>query len=181
MIRQAKMNGVKVTCDTCPQYFTFYEDDLFFYGTNLKLNPPLAMSSDRAAVIDAIKDGTIDCIASDHTPWPQDDKNKDFQNARFGMTGLQTLFPASYTALVYPGYITLQKLISLLSENPARILSLGSGLSVGARADLAVFSTEGEYVFSSGMIVGSAENSPFVGSFLRGEIISTFYDGKIDR
>ena len=181
MIRQAKMNGVKVTCDTCPQYFTFYEDDLFFYGTNLKLNPPLAMSSDRAAVIDAIKDGTIDCIASDHTPWSQDDKNKDFQNARFGMTGLQTLFPASYTALVYPGYITLQKLISLLSENPARILSLGSGLSVGARADLAVFSTEGEYVFSSGMIVGSAENSPFVGSFLRGEIISTFYDGKIDR
>ena len=180
IIRQAKMNGVKVTCDTCPQYFSFYEDDLFFYGTSLKLNPPLAMNSDRAAVIDAIKDGTIDCIASDHTPWQPADKNKDFQNARFGMTGLQTLFPVSFTALVYPGHITLRKLISLLSENPAGILSRGSGLRVGARADLVVLSTEREYVFSSDMIVGSAVNTPFVGSFLRGEIAKTFYDGKID-
>ena len=180
IIRQAKMNGVQVTCDTCPQYFTFYEDDLFFYGTSLKLNPPLAMSSDRTAVIEAIRDGTIDCIASDHTPWLPSDKNKDFQNAQFGMTGLQTLFPASYTALVYPGYISLQKLVALLSENPAKIIHHNSGFNVGAKADLVVFSTEQEYVFSSDMLVGGAENSPFNGRFLRGEIPAVFCNGKME-
>lgn len=179
LIKQAKMQGVNVTCDTCPQYFTFYEDDLFFYGTSLKLSPPLAESSDRAAVIEAIKDGTIDCIASDHTPWSSADKNKDFHSAPFGMIGLQTLFSASYTALVCTGHISLQKLVSLLSENPAKILSLSSGLSVGAKADLTVFSTEHEHVFSSEMIVSTARNSPFVGSFLRGEVAAVFYDGQI--
>jgi len=179
MIRIAKARGVRVTCDTCPQYFTFTENDLFMIGTSLKLMPPLSTQADKEAVIEGICDGTIDCIASDHTPCDTKKRgNSTFDQAEFGMIGLQTLFPASYTALVAPGHIPLERLIEMLSSAPARVLGFEDSLRVGGQADITIFSTDKKGVLSEKDIRGGQTNSPFVGSYyLSGSIIDCFADG----
>ena len=178
LIREAKEAGAPVTCGTCPQYFTFFENDLFMFGSNLKLMPPLGRESDRAAIISGIADGTIDCISSDHTPQTGKDKSAGIDRAPFGMTGVQTLFAASFTKLVAAGQITLPRLIALLSANPASVLHRERKLAKESAADIIIFSTDREYELQSVDIKSKSQNTPLLGSTLRGEMIKVFSDGK---
>lgn len=182
LIKIAKSRGVRVTCDSCPQYFTFNDSDIFFYGTSIKLCPPLASESDRKAIIGSLADGTIDCISSDHTPYSKTDRNNrslPFSDAGCGMIGLQTLFAASYSALVKPegSVISLEKLISLLSSAPAAILGRETSLRVGGSADITVFTTEDECVFSPAENASGQSNTPFFMKFLTGNAVKTFSNG----
>jgi len=182
LIKIAKDRGVRVTCDTCPQYFTFNDSDIYFYGSSLKLSPPLASASDCKAIIRSLADGTIDCISSDHTPAVKTAKSAKplpLSEAGCGMIGLQTLFSASYTALVKPddSIISLEKLICLLSLNPARILGRESALRVGSDADVTLFTTEGESKFSPENNISSHANTPYVHKYLTGSVIKSFSKG----
>lgn len=178
LIRQAKANGVRVTADTCPQYFIFSKEDILFYGTNLKLMPPLGSFEDKEALLCAIEDGTIDCISSDHTPCDSDDKEMPFDRAARGMIGLQTLFSASYTHLVSTGVISLSRLVEMLTVNPAKVLGLDAQLTKGSVADITVFSASAEVCVTKENNRSRSQNSPFFGQFLSGDVIHTFVNGK---
>ena len=140
--------------------------------------PPLGGENDRAAILSGIADGTIDCISRDHAPQTAKEKNSGLEKAPFGMIGVQTLFALSFTKLVACGHITLQRLISLLSANPAALLHREPKLTIGGTADIIVFSTDREYMLAPGDIKSKSHNTPLVGSTLRGEMIKVFLDGK---
>src|SRR5437588_13040264 len=138
-IRQAKAAGLPVTCDTAPPYFALNETAIGDYRTFAKLSPPLRSEGDRRAVVEGLRDGTIDAIASDHAPWDQDSKRLPFSSASYGIGGLETLLPLSLE-LYHNGHLGLLELIRRLTANPARILRLPVGrLAPGAPADLVLF------------------------------------------
>ena len=125
IIRQAKKRGVKVTCETCPHYFSLTEECCQTYDTNFKMNPPLRTEDDRLAVIEGIKDGTIDCIVTDHAPHHIDEKDLEFSLANNGIIGFETAFAVGYTYLVKTGSISLTDMIKTMTTNPSDILKLG--------------------------------------------------------
>ena len=127
IIRQAKKRGVKVTCETCPHYFSLTEECCQTYDTNFKMNPPLRTEDDRLAVIEGIKDGTIDCIVTDHAPHHIDEKDLEFSLANNGIIGFETAFAVGYTYLVKTGSISLTDMIKTMTTNPSDILKLGRG------------------------------------------------------
>ena len=178
IIRDAKSRGVRVTCETCPHYFSLTEDAVEGFDTNAKVNPPLRSESDRMAIVDAIKDGTIDAIATDHAPHHRDEKNVEFQYASNGMSGFETAFAAAYTNLVSKGHISIGRLVELMSTNPAKLIKryLG-GISVGAAADITIVDCETEKVVDTGRFLSKGKNSPFNGKALRGSIMLTMMDG----
>ncbi len=178
IVRRAKDAGVKITCGTCPQYFIFEEHDILFFGNNLKLMPPLGTAEDKNAITEGIKDGTIDCISSDHSPQPEALKNKSPKEAACGMISLQTLFPASYTHLVSRGVISLQRLVEMIAYNPARVLHREGELKVASRADITVFSASGRdtHEILRADNKSASYNSPFFGQTLCGTVIKTFFD-----
>lgn len=178
MIRRAKDAGVNITCGTCPQYFIFEEHDLLFFGNNLKLMPPLGKANDKNAVLQGIKDGTIDCISGDHTPRVAGTKKTEFKGASCGMISLQTLFPASYTHLVTRGIISLQRLVEMIAYNPASVLRRQNELRVGGSADITVFSASSSdtHVIKREDNKSHSENSPFFGETLCGTVIKTFFE-----
>ena len=140
LIRRAKDDGIAVTCETAPHYFTLTDDEVRSYDTNLRVNPPLRSASDVAAIRAGLADGTIDAIASDHAPHSIEEKQVEFGAAPPGMIGLETLLPLTLTQLVQPGTITLERAIELMSTDPASILGIPHGsLAVGAQADVTVF------------------------------------------
>jgi dihydroorotase len=181
-IRNAKSRGVKVTCETCPHYFSLTDDDVVFYGANAKMNPPLRSRDDVMAVIEAICDGTIDCISTDHAPHSDDEKNAGIEKAPNGIIGLQTSFAVSYTNLVIPGHITPARLIELMSSNPAKITRLdkkGLGnLEVGASADFAIVTLGIENTISKSSLRGKSTNTPFVGMTFEARIDATYVSGR---
>ena len=125
LIREAKARGVKVTAETCPHYFTLTDEAICSFNTYSKVNPPLREERDRLAVIEGLKDGTLDCIVTDHAPHHKDDKNVEYPLAAFGISGLETSFALSYTALVKSGEMTAEELVKKMSANPAAILKIG--------------------------------------------------------
>ena len=146
VIRSAKKRGVRVTCETCPHYFSATDDEILSYNTNAKINPPLRAQADVDAVIAGIVDGTIDAIATDHAPHHRDEKNREFDYAPFGTVGLETAFSVAYTYLVQPEIITLPDLCRLMSAAPAKILGLDGGkIAEGCRADITVVDPDDEY------------------------------------
>lgn len=181
-IRRAKARGVKVTAETCPHYFSLSEDDVVFYGTNAKMNPPLRSKEDVKAVIEAICDGTIDCISTDHAPHTDEEKSVGLEKAPNGIIGLQTSFAVSYTNLVVPGYISLPRLIELMAENPAKITGLddsGLGsLEVGAPADFAIVTLGKENTVTKASLAGKSTNTPFVGMTFEAKVNATYLAGK---
>ncbi|MCX7940203.1 MAG: dihydroorotase [Endomicrobia bacterium] len=180
-IRHAKQNGLQITCDVTPHHFTLSEDEIEKqpYNTNLKMNPPLRTHEDVKALIEAIKDDTVDCIASDHAPHTVEEKNKEFDLAPFGIIGLETLLPLSITYLYHKEKLPLKNIIKKLATNPARIFKLKDkgSLKIGYDADITIFDPYKEFVVKS--FSSKSSNSPFIGWKLKGKVKYTICKGNI--
>ncbi len=180
MIRDAKSRGVKVTCETCPHYFTLTDDMCVNYDTNFKMHPPLRTEEHKQAIIEGLKDGTIDAIATDNAPHHADEKVCEFSVALNGILGFETAFALGYTYLVKTGEITLERLIDLMCYGPSKILKLGrGGMNVGDDADLAVFDLDHEFTFEKDKMLSKSRNTPYDGWKLYGETILTIMGGKV--
>ena len=180
MIRDAKKRGVKVTCETCPHYFTFTVDEVLKSGVNAKMNPPLREEKDRKAIIEGLKEGTIDAIITDHAPHAEDEKNKGLAEAPNGIIGFETALSAEIMNLVDTGDISYLDLVKLTSYNPAQLLKIDRGtIEEGKIADITIFDPNEEYVYTKEMIVSKSKNSPFIGRKLKGRVKFTIVGGKI--
>ncbi len=178
VIRAAKQRGLPVTCDTAPPYFSLIETDIGDYRTFFKLSPPLRRDFDRRAVVEAIADGTIDAIASDHNPEDQDSKRVPFAQAAFGAVGLETLLPMSLE-MVQNGHIRLLDVIERLTLAPARILGLSGGtLAKGAPADLVLFDADVPWRVDAAKLRSKSKNSPFDQRPVAGRALRTVVDGR---
>ena len=177
MIRAAKKDGVKVTAETGPHYFTLTQDALQGRDADYRMNPPLRTSADKAAIIAGLADGTIDVIATDHAPHTREEK-ADFEKAPNGIVGLETSLAASITALVQTGVLTIHELLLKMSYNPSKILGLDSGtLSIGSDADIAVFAPDEMWAVDPQKLHGKASNTAFKGMNLTGRVKYTFCRG----
>jgi len=177
-IRSAKARGLRVTCDTAPHYFTLNESAVGDYRTFAKVSPPLRGEDDRRAVAEAVADGTIDAIASDHSPHDQDSKRLPFAIAAPGIAGLETLLPLSL-ALVHDGRMALRDLLARLTCGPAAILGLAAGrLARGAAADLTLLDLEQTWRIDPDAFVGKSKNSPFEDHPVQGRVLRTLVDGR---
>lgn len=180
LIREAKARGVAVTAETCPHYFTLTDEVIASFDTNTKVNPPLREEIDRLAIIEGLKDGTLDCIVTDHAPHHEDDKNVEYNLAAFGISGLETSFALSYTMLVRGGVLDLPALADKMSGAPARILSLEGGeIAVGKPADLTFADLNEEWTVDPAEFVSKGKNTPFAGRKVFGRVKMTVVDGKI--
>ena len=180
IIRSAKKRGVQVTAETCPHYFILTDDIITSYDTNTKVNPPVREDKDRAEIIEGLKDGTLDCIVTDHAPHALKDKQVEYNLAAFGISGIETSFALSYTYLVKTGHLTLPQLVGKMSAKPAEILSLTGGcLKEGAPADITVVDLNAKYVIDGAKFVSKGKNTPFNGYEVYGKIVCTVVDGDI--
>lgn len=180
IIRAAKASGVKVTAETCPHYFILTDDIITGFDTFTKVSPPVREERDRLAVIEGLKDGTIDCIVTDHAPHSRKDKEVEYNLAAFGMSGIETSFALSYTYLVESGALTLPELMRRMSYNPAKVLGLEGGeIREGAVADLAVVDLEESYEIDGEKFFSKGKNTPFNGYKVRGRVLMTLVDGKV--
>jgi dihydroorotase len=178
LIRRAKESGLPVTAETAPHYLCLIDRDLETYNTNLKINPPLRGEEDREAMIEALKDGTIDCIASDHAPHAAHEKQVEFNAAPNGSVGLETLFPVIVTHLVRPGHFTLPQALALITHRPAECLRIPGGTLVrGAAADLVLFDPEEEWTVRAESLHSKSRNSAFIGRAVHGRVRYTLVDG----
>jgi dihydroorotase len=177
-IRQAKRQGLRVTCDTAPPYFALNELAVGEWRTFAKLSPPLRDEDDRLAIVEGLKDGTIDAIASDHAPQDQDSKRLPFAQAAFGGVGLETLLAVSLD-LVHNGMMGLQETLACLTCKPADILGLNAGrLRKGAPADLVVFDPDKPWKVVADRFLSKSKNSPFDGRPVQGRALRTVIDGR---
>jgi len=177
-IRWAKQRGLAVTAETAPHYICLTDADLETYNTSLKINPPLGSAEDRDAIIEALKDGTLDCIASDHAPHAAQEKEVEFEAAPPGSVGLETTFALVVTHLVEPGHLSLEKALALITHKPADCIGIAAGTLVpGAAADLALFDPAGEWTVSAKELHSKSKNSAFDGHTLRGRVKYTILDG----
>ena len=180
MIRDAKKRGVKITCETCPHYFTFTVGEVKKSGTNAKMNPPLREEKDRLAIIEGLKEGTIDCIITDHAPHSEEDKMQDLSKAPNGIIGFETALSAEIMNLVDTGDLSYLDLVKLTSYNPANLIHVDKGsIEVGKIADITIFNPNEEYVYTKEMIVSKSKNSPFIGKKLKGKVKYTIVNGRI--
>ena len=179
MIRDAKARGVKVTAETAPHYFSFTEQELLKRDADYRMNPPLRREEDRQAVIEGLKDGTLDAIATDHAPHAPEEK-QDFLKAPNGSIGMETSLSAGITNLVKTGELTINELINKMSTAPAEILGINAGtLSIGAPADIVLFDMDESYTVDVNKLHGKSKNSPFKGKELCGKVKYTILDGEI--
>ena len=180
MVRDAKKRGVKITCETCPHYFTFTVDEVKKSGTNAKMNPPLREEKDRQAIIEGLKEGTIDCIITDHAPHSKEEKEKELAKAPNGIIGFETALSAEIMNLVDSGEMSYLDLVKVTSYNPAQLLHIDKGtIEVGKVADITIFDPNEEYVYTEDMIVSKSKNSPFIGKKLKGKVKYTIVGGRI--
>ncbi len=179
LIRAAKKRGVKVTAEATPHHFILTDNAVKQYDTNAKMNPPLRSETDRLAVIEGLKDDTLDAIATDHAPHSEDEKKVEFDLAPFGIVGLETALPLSLK-LVEDGELSLERVISKLTNVPSDILNLGKGtLKEGSAADVVIFDPEKEIIVDKNQFHSKAKNSPFDGWKLKGSIEHTIVNGKV--
>ncbi len=180
IIRQAKEAGVKVTCETCPQYFTLTEDAVKGYDTNAKINPPLRIADDVAAVKEGLADGTIDVIATDHAPHAIEEKECEFALAPCGMVGLETAVGLVMTELVQKGILSPATAIEKMTTAPARILGLDSGtLQIGKAADITVIDPRAKKEVDPSGFHSKSKNTPLAGMSLIGAVSLTIVDGRV--
>lgn len=178
IIRRAKAAGVTVTAETAPHYFSMTEEAVLGYNTLAKMNPPLRTEEDRRAMIQGLKDGTLDAIATDHAPHSTLEKACQFQLAANGIIGLETALPLTLR-LVQEGHLTPQELVDRLSSGPARILRLpGGSLREGAPADLCVIDPEATFTFTEKGLHSLSHNSPFLGQRMQGRAVLTLVNGR---
>jgi dihydroorotase len=180
LIRRAKDAGLRVTAEACPHHFTLTHEACDGYNTNAKMNPPLREDADREAIREALRDGTIDAIATDHAPHHYDAKEREFDQAPNGIIGLETAFPLANTELVRSGLLTLPQLVERMSTVPARIFGLpGGSLAKGAPADVVVLDPEVEWLVDPASFRSKSRNTPFGGRKVRGRAVATIVRGHI--
>jgi dihydroorotase len=181
MIKDAKKRKIMVSAEVTPHHLTLTEKDVIGYNTNCKVNPPLRTEKDRKALIKGLKDGTIDCIATDHAPHLDQEKAREFDIAPFGINGLETALPVLNTELISNKQFSVMELIEKMSFNPAKILGredLGR-LQEGATADITVIDLNKKQTITKDFFLSKSKNSPYIGRALKGFPVLTLYDGKI--
>jgi len=179
VVREAKKRGGKVTCETCPHYFTLTDKACDGFNTLAKVNPPLRNEDDVQAIKEGLKDGTIDIIVTDHAPHHIDEKNVEFAYASNGIVGFETAFSLAYTHLVKTNIITLSQLVEKMSYNPAKILNIEVGkIEKGKIADLILVDLNKKYTIDINKFKSKSKNSPFNGFEVYGEIKNVFVEGR---
>ena len=179
IIRHAKSLGAPITAETCPQYVALTDEACYGYNTNAKMSPSLRTKADQRAIIEGLKDGTLDAIATDHAPHAPHEKEQEFARAPFGMLGLETALGLVITHLVKPGHLTLSQMVEKMSLAPARILGVPGGtLSVGEPADITVFDPEAEWTVDVSKFKSKSRNSVLGGVTLTGKPVITFVGGR---
>ena len=178
LIREAKSRGVDVTCETGPHYLIFNDMDLQ-EDARFKMNPPIRSEADREALVKGIQDGTIDMLITDHAPHSAEEKGRGLEKSAMGVVGLETSFAAAYTYLVRPGLITLDKLVALMHDNPAKRFGYGTPLAEGQPADLTVFDLDEKYTVDPEKFLTMGRATPFAGMELYGVCKLTMVEGKI--
>ncbi len=177
IIREAKKRGVDITCETGPHYLVLSDKDLKEEG-RFKMNPPLRSEEDRLALIEGIKDGTIDMIATDHAPHSAEEKGRGLEKSAMGIVGIETAFPVLYTELVLKGVISLEKLVELLSINPKKRFGIKGGTDDGQQADFCVVDLDTEYEIRSEDFYSMGKATPFEGMKVKGKILHTYIKGE---
>jgi dihydroorotase len=182
-VQTGKARGIRVTCEVTPHHFVLTDAALAErggYDTNFKMNPPLREDADRKAMIEGLRDGSVDVIATDHAPHHADEKALEFDRAPFGIVGLETAVSLCFDRLVHPGIIGLPRLIELLSANPARILNVPGGtLTEGGPADVTILAPEHQVTVHAAAFRSRSRNSPFDGWTLRGAVAGTIVGGRV--
>ena len=178
VIREAKARGVNVSCETAPHYLVLCDEDLQEDG-RFKMNPPLRSAADRAALIEGLKDGTIDMIATDHAPHTAEEKSRGLRGSAMGVVGLETAFPVLYTELVLKGIISLEKLVDLMSTAPGRRFGIGGTLEVGQSADITAYDLRSAYTVDSSEFLSKGKATPFEGRRVYGRCRLTLSHGKV--
>jgi len=180
LVKNAKGKGLPVTCEVTPHHLVLNEEANLTFNTNTKMKPPLRSEEDRRACVQALQEGIIDCIATDHSPHADFEKEREFDLAPFGIIGLETAFPVLYKNLVQTGQIDLNRLIEALTIAPAKILNLPGGiLAEGKTADLTIIDLEKETLFSAENILSKSKNTPWLNQWFPGRVMCTICDGKI--
>ena len=181
-VRYGKARGIRVTCEVTPHHFVLTDEMLAApipYDTNVKMNPPLREAADRDAMLQGLGDGSIDAIATDHAPHHYDEKHVEFDQAPFGITGLETAVSLCFDCLVHRGVVTLPRLVELLAVNPARILGVpGGSLAEGAPADITILAPDLSVTVSVAAMRSKSRNTPFDGWKLRGGVAATIVGGR---
>ena len=178
LIREAKARGVRVSCETAPHYLLLCEDDLQEDG-RFKMNPPLRTAEDRDALVEALRDGTIDAIATDHAPHTAEEKSRGLRGSAMGVTGLETAFPVLYTGLVRSGKISLERLLEAMSAGPRRIFRLDNPLNEEEPADFTIIDLNEKYRIDSREFLSMGHSTPFDGMEVCGRIIMTIKGGEV--
>ncbi len=180
LIREAKARGARVSCEVTPHHFTLTEEAVRGFDTNAKMNPPIRSEADRQALLDGLRDGTIDVIATDHAPHTSQEKEQEFDLAPFGVIGLETALALTLTTLVAPGVLSLNQAIAKLTSEPARILKLQKGrIAEGGDADLTIFDPNREWSADASGFASKSRNTPFHGWRLSGAAVATLVAGKV--
>jgi len=180
LIKYSKEQGIKVTGEVCPHHFTLTEEDVDGVNTNTKMNPPLREVEDVQYLKEAIRDGVIDAIATDHAPHQADEKAKSYVDAPNGIIGLETMIPLTITELLNQGYLTKSTMVERLSVGPAKILGIDKGhLSIGAVADITIIDPVDVYIIKEEDIASKSKNTPFIGKEVQGRVKYTIVDGEI--
>jgi dihydroorotase len=179
-LRRSLASGVAATGEVTPHHLCLTDDAVRSLDPNLKMNPPLRADADRVALIDALREGTIACVATDHAPHARHEKDVPFEEAPFGVTGLETAFSALYTSLVRPGVLPLATLLERMSHGPARAFGLDEPtIEVGARANLVLLDLEAEWTVAEEGFRSLSVNSWLLGERLRGRVLRTVADGRL--
>ncbi|MBO5737653.1 MAG: dihydroorotase [Clostridia bacterium] len=180
LIRDAKRAGIKVTAETCPHYYSVTDEIVRTYDTNTKVNPPIREEIDKQAILEGLKDGTLDCIVTDHAPHHADDKNVEYNQAAFGISGIETSFGFAVKYLYKAGVLSLNEIADKMSYNPAQILGLDGGeIKEGGVADLMIADLDEKWTIDPDKFVSKGKNNPFKGMELEGVVKYTIVDGEI--
>jgi len=180
LIRWGKERGIRVTAEVCPHHLSLTEDAVERYDTNAKMNPPLRTADDVAALQEAVRDGTIDLVATDHAPHHYDEKEREFSDAPNGIVGLETALAVVVTHLVVPGILNWTTLVDRMSTTPARVFGLAGGtLKTGGVADITVFDPAEEWTVDPGAFLSKGRNSPYRGKRLTGRATCTIVGGRV--
>jgi len=179
-IRTAKNEGLQVTCEVTPHHWTLTDEATSEYDTNTKMSPPLRSQDHVDAILEAIKDGTIDAIATDHAPHHIDEKGLEFDQAPFGITGLETAVGLAFD-LVHSGLVDLERVVQMCSTNPARIFGLADrgSLKANAHADITILDPQFEWVFDVTRSKSKSRNTPFHGRQMHGAAVATIVGGRL--
>jgi dihydroorotase len=180
MVAYARNHGVNVTAEVTPHHFALIDENITEYDSNYKMKPPLRGSGDKLSMIDAVANGAISAIATDHAPHPGSEKMQEFERCPFGIIGLETAIGLALDELVHPGKITLARMVELFTTGPDSVLNLGRGtLAPGAPGDVTVFSTDMEWTYDVNQSASRSRNTPFDGRKFQGGPVATVVAGRI--